>query len=394
MIDKVVRFRLKDLKKIKSKWNQYRFWLFTLFFFSMTLNRGFFAPIDKIILFASIPAFAFLYKDQIKLSSKEWLSMMVVFIITCTAILFNVSLFDPVIITPMVGLFFALMFPYFQTNIKTVYYGLGAYVALSMLLVVLSYKFNLLYYVRPLYDKGLPNFNAPMAFSPTVQVVCTFCNICIFIYLKEYSKNISSISTIDKGIFYICVFCIIISFSRSSQIALLLLLAYHYKRLFIVFFVGGLLALLFINFDDLNGAILATNTIESRMKFMDGFIYAFFYIGTWTGQVFGFGSFKMTDFIISQTNSLNLYIENGTLGLLHCFGFIGMFFYYFLIIRFIAALNWKDYLTSLMAILYLLLIPQSTHEFLSVSFYVFLAVLFYYNHENKSLIESTPKGEL
>lgn len=390
MIDKVVRFRLKDLNKLKFKWEQYSFWLFTLFFFSMTLNRGFFAPIDKIMLFMSVPVFVYLYKDKITLSIKERLSMMIVLMITCITILVNASLFDPVIITPMVGLFFALIFPYFNTDIKSVYYGLGAYVFLSMLFVVLSYKFNFLSYVRPLYDKGLPNFNAPMAFSPTVQVVCTFCNICIFIYLKEYSKKISSISVIDKCIFYLCIICVVISFSRSSQIAMLLLLAYHYKRLFLVFFAGGLLALAFSSIDDLNGAILATNTIESRLKFMDGFIYAFLYIGTWMGQIFGFGSFKMTDFIISQTNSLNLYIENGTLGLLHCFGFVGMFFYYFLTLRFIVALNWKDYLTLLMAILYLLLIPQSTHEFLSVSFYVFLAVLFYYNNEHKSIIESTP----
>jgi hypothetical protein len=262
-------------------------------------------------------------------------------------------------------------------NIKHIYYVIAFYAFISLLFWGYAYyikDFNFPY-IHPLWDKGLYDMMAPQGFSSTPQVLGTFCCTGVLIFLMEEKER--NVNFVDYFLLSIIVVCIVITYNRASQIVLLALMCLRFYKIVLPLSVL-LLIFLFLVDDRLYNALFTDRTLTSRIKFLDGFIYSFFSIGTIDGQLFGNGTFLLDNFIVYRTNSLREYVENLYAGLLFAYGIVGFWIYNIISFLFIVFLFRVDRYLVLFMLLYLFLVPQFTHELLSTSFYFCISVVVYY----------------
>jgi hypothetical protein len=340
-------------------------------------------PLDKVGLIIFSMFLLIKGNQKIKLTSNQFLLLATVFLsIVCTTIL-NILQFEYAIWTGFFGILMVIYFPSIPIKIKTIFYLISLYVLISLLLLAYAYISDSYYYVHALWDKGLYNGErAPMGFSPTVQVLGTFCNIAILIFLMEFKyKNLSKK---DYLIVLIPIICIAISYSRSSQLVMVVILGFRYfKYLFAI--VPFALGLLYSYDEKLFEAYTNLGTLISRLKFLDGFLFSFFSMGNDKIQAFGYGTFFLDNFIVYKTNCLHEYVENIFAGLLQCYGLFGFIVYILISFIFIKyAIRIGNKYLSIFLILYLLIIPQFTHELLTTSLFLALSVSYYYLNQIKN----------
>jgi hypothetical protein len=340
-------------------------------------------PLDKVGLIIFSIFLLIKGNQKIKLTSNQFLLLATVFLsIVCTTIL-NILQFEYAIWTGFFGILMVIYFPSIPIKIKTIFYLISLYVLISLLLLAYAYISDSYYYVHALWDKGLYNGErAPMGFSPTVQVLGTFCNIAILIFLIEFKyKNLSKK---DYLIVLIPIICIAISYSRSSQLVMVVILGFRYfKYLFAI--VPFALGLLYSYDEKLFEAYTNLGTLISRLKFLDGFLFSFFSMGNDKIQAFGYGTFFLDNFIVYKTNCLHEYVENIFAGLLQCYGLFGFIVYILISLIFIKyAIRIGNKYLSIFLILYLLIIPQFTHELLTTSLFLALSVSYYYLNQIKN----------
>lgn len=340
-------------------------------------------PLDKVGLIIFSIFLLIKGNQKIKLTSNQFLLLATVFLsIVCTTIL-NILQFEYAIWTGFFGILMVIYFPSIPIKIKTIFYLISLYVLISLLLLAYAYISDSYYYVHALWDKGLYNGErAPMGFSPTVQVLGTFCNIAILIFLMEFKyKNLSKK---DYLIVLIPIICIAISYSRSSQLVMVVILGFRYfKYLFAI--VPFALGLLYSYDEKLFEAYTNLGTLISRLKFLDGFLFSFFSMGNDKIQAFGYGTFFLDNFIVYKTNCLHEYVENIFAGLLQCYGLFGFIVYILISLIFIKyAIRIGNKYLSIFLILYLLIIPQFTHELLTTSLFLALSVSYYYLNQIKN----------
>jgi hypothetical protein len=102
-------------------------------------------------------------------------------------------------------------------------------------------------------------------------------------------------------------------------------------------------------------------------------------------QAFGYGTFFLDNFIVYKTNCLHEYVENIFAGLLQCYGLFGFIVYILISFIFIKyAIRIGNKYLSIFLILYLLIIPQFTHELLTTSLFLALSVSYYYLNQIKN----------
>jgi hypothetical protein len=340
-------------------------------------------PLDKVGLILLSIYLMIKGNRKTTLSLNQFILIIIVFLSILSTTILNIFQFEYAIWTGFFGILLVIYFPTISINIKTIFYLLSIYIFISLLLLIYAYITDTYYYVHALWDKGLyDGTRAPMGFSPTVQVLGTFCNIAILIFMMEYKNN--NMSEKDYFIVLIPVICIAISYSRSSQLVMLVILGFRYFK-YLLAIVPFALGLLYSYDDKLFQAYSNIDTLISRLKFLDGFLFSFFSMGSNKIQTFGYGTFYLDNFIVYKTNCLHEYVENIFAGLLQCYGLLGFFTYSIISFFYIQyAIKKANLYLIIFVVLYLLVIPQFTHELLTTSLFMALGVSYYYLYQIKT----------
>jgi hypothetical protein len=367
-----------NLKKIFNKNLEI---IFGILIFSLCCNKLFDFPIDKIGLPTLIIFLTILNFKRLKIDVFELILITISFVLVLLSCIYNYPDISPTIFNIIAGMILVLVISNSKISFLTLFYSLSIYVLICIIIVFFSYFFDLYDYVQPLWDKKMPWFHSPLGFSPTKQILGTFCiiNVSVFIILENQKEKLTFLIYF---FLLLNIICIALLFSRSSQIALLLILLLRYKKLFIFLIILSLPIIIY-NQDTLN-AVLNVQTLESRFKFFEGFVSNFEYNSTLTNYMIGFANTDLADYIVAHTNSKNPYVENLTCALIYSYGIAGAILYYLSSIFIIYYNRFLPYTLILILVLYLFIIPQFTHELYTSS--TFLLIGIFINFKNK-LIE-------
>lgn len=220
-------------------------------------------------------------------------------------------------------------------------------------------------YSRTLLEKGLPDFFAPLGFSPTNQVFGTFCILHLIISF-EYKKM--------DWTFFITIMSLILSFNRCSLVFLFILL-FVYKRKIFYGILCVIIGVLVKWWEELN-ILFSTANLDSRNELRYGVELSFWRSKDWLVYLFGRGDSNTTDKIAVKTIWERTYIENGLDFILHSYGFFGLFIISVILVIFFLWLCKKKEWKYLVFFLYYLLVEQwMTHELLASSFMFFMGVI-------------------
>ena len=354
----------------------------------MTCNKLIGIPIDKIafpllILFLGIKnGTTFYYKNR------ELFSVFFIAVLCLSTYIFNYENVSPSIFTVLIGYLFIIVFSRSKISYIATYYSLSMYVLLCLVIFGLSYIFPLYDYVRPLWEKNMPWFHSPLGFSPTKQILGTYCIINLLLYLIiEKTSQYKSKSKLVIFFVIANILCILLIFSRSTQIVLLIILGMRFRKTAIMILISSLIFTM--NQKSVLESLLNIQTIDSRFKFVEGFLFNFEYNSSLVNYLIGSANTDLPDYIVAYTNALNPYVENLSCALIYTFGFLGFILYYSYSVYGVYIMRKLSFDILIIAILYLFFVPQSTHELYTPSTYLLVAICLNYNYRYIVLNEKT-----
>ncbi|MGK9117700.1 hypothetical protein [Olivibacter jilunii] len=332
-------------------------------------------PLDKVALVGiSILGAWVILERGILFSTLSLITLFFVFLCISLSISVNILSFAPIIVYPLLGVLYINVYtrlPYPKIN-DWLYTVLSYNSIVGLALWAMSYLIGLNPFVRPLIDKNMPFVHAAQGFCSTPQVFGTLCLTAVFIYIikkqhGQHRQNRFFLITNALGIFA--------SVNRVSILLFLFMLIFINRKIFATVLALGIGAAVYF-FNVIKENLLNVSTLQSRSDLLYGFDLSFFYYNNPLGFLFGKGDPYLDErsFVNSKVDSA--YVENGTAALIHLYGAVG-FFLYLGIAAFLLfyAIKWRAYFIAFVIFLYMLVVPQFTHEYYSSSFYILLAAM-------------------
>lgn len=355
-----------------------------ILFFLISSNRLFPIPIDKVTLPFFIAAVLLVAGGTFSLLKTEFLSL-IIFMISCMlSIAANITSFSPIIVFPALGLLFGFVVSKNVRTLLLLYQSLLIHIILGIVLWVASYTQGMNDYVSSMGAKGLPFLHEAKGFTATVQ---TFGTLCIsWLLLYELKKKETGIGRWDKFFYNIVTIAILITFNRATYLAYFAYLFFTHKKLLIFYCL--LLSVFVIYFiDSIMLLFLNVTSLDARSDLLEGFEKSYLDSHSILIWLFGRGNNSIPANILQNvTIYYRSDIENGHAMLLHTYGLFGYVLYitgslYFTISTF---LKRRDYFFTCFCILYLVLLPYITQEYMSTTLYIFLCVIFFRGKQLKS----------
>jgi len=334
-------------------------------------------PLDKLAMFCMcIVGTMILIQQNLAFSTLSLITLVTAFVSILLAIFVNILSFVPVIVFPLLGIYFINVYsrlPFAQINDK-LYKVLSYNSLVSILLWAMSYLVGLNSFVRPLIDKNMPFVHAAQGFCSTPQVLGTLCLTAVFLYIIR-SQKVEAERGLNKILLLVNGLAIFASVNRVSILLFIFMLFFINRRLFFAIIGIGLGCAIYF-FEIIKENLLNVSTLQSRSDLLHGFDESFFYYNNPLGMIFGKGDPYIDTKSLANTMVDSAYVENGTAALIHLYGFLGLLIYLIVSIYIISyALRQKSYFICLVIFLYMLIVPQFTHEYYSTSFYVLLAAM-------------------
>lgn len=348
--------------------------LLVLSVFFCTTNKLVGVPLDKVFFFILLATVAIAKPHSVMFSAAELALIMALFAMAAISCSVNIT-FSPMIFFPALGIAFALMAKRHPGLLMTaLYYALAIHMIFAIIFVIMAFVGIDNPFVWSLREKGLPFVFSARGFTPTVQTFGTLCILWLIIYLVR--KQFYPVTAIDKLFFTLNTIAILITLNRSTYIFWMIVLFFRVKKLFWAIMIG--LFGFVINFwEAIIGFLGNKGSLEARSELLEGFKLSFWDSNSILVYIFGKGSNQFPPDVLAKVKwDFRTDIENGYAMLLHTYGFLGLTFYlslcFFFISRFVKLKKWAD-----IAILcyFFFISPYFTQEFVSTSFYLFLAVM-------------------
>ncbi|HEY6976142.1 MAG TPA: hypothetical protein VH396_07620 [Chitinophagaceae bacterium] len=223
--------------------------------------------------------------------------------------------------------------------------------------------------------KGFTFLYSPRGFTATVQTYGTLCITWLLLY--QLRKELGMTNYIDKVFFIINTIAILASFNRSTLIFWMVILFFKHRKLFfaIIFFLCILMIKLW---NEIITFTTSASSLIARSQLLQGFNLSFIESHSILVYLFGRGSNQYPPEIVKRVRWFNRSdIENGYAMLLHSYGSIGLLVYITLcfsfIFQFIKIRRWAE---AVILFYFFFLTQYFTQEFVSVTFDLFLAVMF------------------
>jgi hypothetical protein len=348
--------------------------LLVIILFFCTTNVLFSFPLDKIVMLMLVAGLLILNPDNRIFSAKEFTLLLSVVIIISISSVVNL-IFFPMSFFPIVGLLFTIITSRFPGLIlNSIYYALLIHMILGIFFLVLAYAGVPNHFVYSLIGKGFGIYSE-RGFTATVQTFGTLCLTWLLIYFLRRDLGLNSF--IDKIFFGINCLAILGTLNRSSFLFWMIIIFFKERKLFIT--VLACFGLFLIKFwKEIIAFLFVTSSITARFELLQGFDISFMQSHSLKVYLFGRGTNELTPEVIAQVKWTNIKtIENGYAMLLHTFGSVGLLFYIsvslYLVTMFIKIRKWAE---ACILMYFFFVTPYFTQEFVSVTFYFFLSVLF------------------
>jgi hypothetical protein len=347
--------------------------ILVIVFFFCTVNSLTSFPIDKILLFISPFLIALVRPEKALFTSKEFLVLASIVSIAALSSLMNMVVF-PMIFFPAIGFCFSVIISKNKSLvIYTLYYALLIHIILSILLIMLTFLGIGNYYVST-GVKGFAFLYAAHGLTSTVQTYGTLCITWLMLYILRKKLGINT--SIDRIFFLITIVAVLLTFNRSTYLFWLLVLFFEFPVFFwsiIVLMIGVVIK--FWNVIMLFA--LSSASITARSELLEGFRISYVQSNSWIIYLFGKGNNQISETVAKSVKwTTRTDIENGYAMLLHTYGIVGLLSYIVLCFCFIGMFLKKRKIKEAAFLFFYFFITQYiTQEFVSATFYMFLAVM-------------------
>lgn len=367
--------------------------VFVLFF--CTTNTLIDFPIDKVMIVFLLGVIALMKPENPLLNTKELATIVLLFSIAMASSVANITL-APMIYFPVVGLLFAVIIRrHPQLLLSSLYYALMINIVCGLVFDALAFAGVQTDYVSESV-KGFSFLYSPHGFTTTVQTFGTLCIIWFILYTLR--KKLGMNSYFDKSLFVINTIAILATLNRSTLLFWMIILFFWQHKLFwtIILFVCAFM----IRFwNEIIAFITNAGSIIARSQLLQGFDISYVESHSILVYVFGRGTNQLSQEILDKVKwYTRADFENGYAMLLHSYGALGLLVYIILCLSFIFQfIKIKRCAEACILCYYFFVTQYLTQEFVSVSFYFFLAVMFLaYNlyPSNVKLIKNHPATAL
>lgn len=368
------------------------FLIIVLFF--CTTNSLLSFPLDKLImvlcLFTLLAA-----KPQAPLfRSNEILVILILAFMGIVSSLMNAT-FHPMIFFPVIGSMFTVLFAKEKKILlSSLYYGIFIHTLFAILFVILAYIIGPGDHVWPLTDKGLPFIFSARGFTPTVQTYGTLCTMWLMLFFIR--KEQGHITSTDKWMYVITTLAILLTLNRSTYLFWTIILFFKMRKLFWMI-VLLLLGVLVRFWEEIIAFLSNKGSLVARSELLEGFNLAYVQSGSWLVYLFGRGNNELSPSIVEKVKwDHRSDIENGYAMILHTFGALGLCCYTAICLAFIwKFIRIRRFAEAIILVYFLFVSPYITQEFVSTTFYLFLATMLYiynyYRQQKKISIQSADK---
>jgi hypothetical protein len=347
--------------------------LLVILFFFCTVNSLTSFPIDKILLFICPFVIALISPDKILFTSKEFIVFASIVGVAVLSSVMNIVVF-PMIFFPAIGFCFSIIVSKNkQLLIYTLYYALLIHIILGIILVVFAFLGIADSYVS-MGAKGFAFLYAAHGLTSTVQTYGTLCITWLMLYILRKKLGIST--KIDRIFFLINIVAVLLTFNRSTYLFWMLILFFEFPIFFWSILV--ILTSLLIKFwNVIMLFVLSSASITARSQLLEGFRISYVQSNSWIVYFFGRGNNQISDAIAKSVKwTTRTDIENGYAMLLHTYGIVGLVSYITICICFILMfLKRKRIKEASFLFFYFFVTQYITQEFVSATFYMFLAVM-------------------
>jgi hypothetical protein len=350
------------------------FLLIVLIFFCTT-NVLFSFPLDKAGMFLMTVAMAAINPQKKIFTAREFSVLVVIIIIAGISSMANLILV-PMIFFPVLGLAFSLSTSRFPKIIlHSMYYALLIHMILGIIFLILAFSGSPNPFVYSLLGKGFNFLYSERGFTATVQTFGTLCLTWLLIYFLRRELGLNSL--MDKLFFIINCFAVLGTLNRSTLLFWMIIIFLKERKLFITIVIC--LGILLVKFwQGIIAFITVSSSLTARTELLQGFNLSFVQSHSLLVYLFGKGTNQLPENILSKVKwGYRSDIENGYAMLLHTYGSVGLAFYIvisvYLLSLFIKLRKWNE--TFILGY-FLFIAPYFTQEFVSISFYFFLAVIF------------------
>ncbi|CAM3945565.1 hypothetical protein VRRI112168_07335 [Vreelandella rituensis] len=224
------------------------------------------------------------------------------------------------------------------------------------------------HYVMPLYGKGRPDIFAALSFATTPQVYASVAALASIVALKL--KATAKSGSWYNVIILLALLAIVISLNRVWLLYIpIILVAWGGRRVILAIVALGVLLGGFLFF--YSNVAFSFGTVSSRVMMLEhmlSFINEQSLLDLLLGNPFYIDSYF---FMHGQDF---YYIESAPVYLVTKFGVLGLLISMLLLVYWLVKLSQKDVLLALFSVYYLVFVQMMTHEFFSISFWLYWVV--------------------
>jgi len=255
------------------------------------------------------------------------------------------------------------------------------YIVLGVIFWGYSVLTKEIFFVQPLYGKGMPDTFAALSFATTQQVYATFSAL-LLIVIFFLNRNGLKVA-FYKPLFLLCIVAIVVSLNRVWLVFLLIFLGLYFARRLVYLMIPSafLFAIFLFLYSDV---MLSTGTVESRFMMME-YSYNFFVEQDFWHILWGRPFYQGVYFYMHGREFD--YIESGPFFIMINFGVVG--FVLFSLVFFIVIFRFfkVSFFLGFLSLYYFIPVQFMTQEYLSISFWLFWIVVFavFYLERNKSV---------
>ncbi len=356
---------------------------FVVFMFLCTANKMLSFPVDKAVMVVLILAIILFHVRRGIFTEERLIVLSFLFILPMLSSIANLS-FVPMIFFPLIGFFFSILLSKDKHLIfHSLYYALFIHIIIGLFFAAqacLQQQQNA--YVFSMAEKGLPFIFSPKGFTATVQTYGTLCILWVLIFFLR--KKAGANSKTDFFLFAIVSLAVLSTMNRSTYLFWIIVLFFKMRKLF--WSIMMILVAFIIRFWESIVLFLGNkSSITSRSELLEGFNASFWKSNSLLVYIFGRGNNYLPPQIVARAKWDNRSdIENGYAMILHAYGFLGLLFFVVLGVSILwRLLITKNYSYSIIFIYFFFVAPYFTQEFVSGTFYLFLATFLWILHQSK-----------
>lgn len=368
-------------------------WMLVVVMFLCTTNQLVGFPLDKLVMLAALTLYLLLHIHSGIFRPTELLVLGSIIAIALLSSVANLT-FAPMIFFPAIGTMATVIFSkQRRLLLYALYHGIFIHTLFAISFVALAYIIGPGDHVWSLADKGLPFVFSARGFTPTVQTYGTLCILWMVLYTIRKEEGLATKA--DTIMFAITTLGLVLTLNRSSLLFWIILVAVKMKRLFTVIAVI-MFGFLVSFWKEIIAFVTNKSSLESRSELLEGFNISYWNSNSLSVYVFGRGNNELPAHIVEKVKwDHRSDIENGYAMLLHTYGIVGLAFYLLVSITFVwALLRYRKYSEATILTYFLFVSPYLTHEFVSTTFYLFLAAILYVRNRDRLLRKASAKSPL